>query len=131
MSAAGTARLMMLAVAGLNVVLNLLSLASALPRIRQHMLDGVLSEHFADVLRAVWGYASAGHLALAAVLIGLGLHFPDGGRPAWTVATTIAVYYVLLGPFLFALSIQPHPGFLAFSAIGLALLIPLWVARPL
>ena len=129
MSGPEACRLSALGVGGLQLVMNLLSLARGPRRIREELAAGALSERFADLLSVAWVYGGIANLCIPALLLLLAGPLRTESPLAWRAALVIGGYYVLVGLCTWALGIRRHAGLLVFVAIGLALLIPLWVAR--
>jgi len=122
-------RLSALAVGGLQLALNLLTLARGPRRIREELAAGALSERFADLLSVAWVYGGIANLCIPALLLILAGPLRAKSALAWQAALVIGCYYVLVGLGTYALGIRRHAVLLVFVVLGLALLIPAWVAR--
>jgi hypothetical protein len=129
MSGPEACRLSALGVGGLQLVMNLLTLARGARRIREELAKGALSERFADLLSVAWVYGGVANFCIAALLLLLAGPLRAQNPLAWRAALVIGGYYVLVGLGTYAFGIRRHAGLLGFLVFGLALLIPLWVAR--
>lgn len=88
-----------------------------------------MPERFADLLSVAWVYGGVANLCISALLLLLAGPLRAKSPLAWRAALVIGGYYVLVGLGTWAFGIRRHAGLLVFVAFGLALLIPLWVAR--
>jgi len=122
-------RLSALGVSSLQLALNLLTLARGPRRIREELVAGAVSERFADLLSIAWVYGGIANLCIPALLLLLAGPLRARSPLAWQAAVLIGCYYVLVGLGTYALGIRRHAGLMAFVLLGLALLIPAWLAR--
>jgi hypothetical protein len=129
MSGPEACRVSALAVGGVQLVMNLLSLARGPRRIREELAAGAVSERFADLLSTAWVYGGIANLCIPALLLLLAGPLRAQNPLAWRVALLIGGYYVVVGLGTYALGIRRHAGLLVFLVFGLALLIPAWAAR--
>ena len=129
MSGPEACRLSALGVGALQLVMNLLSLARGPRRIREELAAGAVSERFADLLSVAWVYGGIANLCIPALLLLLAAPLRAQNPLAWRAALLVGAYYVLLGLGTYAFGIRRHAGLLVFVVFGLALLVPLWVAR--
>ena len=129
MSGPEACRLSALGVGALQLVMNLLSLARGPRRIREELAAGAVSERFADLLSVAWVYGGIANLCIPALLLLLAAPLRAQNPLAWRAALLVGGYYVLLGLGTYAFGIRRHAGLLVFLVFGLALLVPLGVAR--
>jgi hypothetical protein len=122
-------RLSALGVGGLQLVMNLLTLARGPRRIREELAQGALSERFADLLSVAWVYGGIANLCIPALLLLVAGPLRAQNPLAWRAALVIGSYYVLVGLGTYTFGIRRHAGLLVFLVFGLALLAPLWIAR--
>jgi len=129
MSGPEACRLSALGVGGVQLVMNLLTLARGPRGIREELAAGALSERFADLLSVAWAYGGVANLCIPALLLLVAGPLRAQNPLAWRAALVIGGYYVLVGLGTYTLGIRRHAGLLVFLVFGLALLVPLWVAR--
>ena len=129
MSGPEACRLSALGVGVLQLAMNLLTLVRGPRRIREELAAGALSERFADLLSVAWAYGGVANLCIPALLLLLARPLRAQNPLAWRAALVIGGYYVLVGLGTYTLGIRRHAGLLVFLVFGLALLVPLWVAR--
>ena len=126
---AALARWLMAGTGGLQLLLNLLSLARGLPRIRQETADGALPERFGDLLSVAWSYSGVANLCVSALLVLVSGPASQGDPVARRVAWAIGLYYVALGPVLYLTGLRRHAGLFVFSLLGLLVLAALRFGR--
>jgi hypothetical protein len=129
MSALETARVAALAVGGLQLLANLVTLVRGPLRIRAEWHAGAVSERFADLLSVAWTYGSVANLCLATLLLFLAAPLREGNEIARRITVLIGLSYVVVGLATYGLGVRRHAGLLVFVLFGLALLVPLWAAR--
>lgn len=129
MSGPEACRLSALGVGGLQLAMNLLTLARGPQRIREELARGAVSERFADLLSVAWVYGGVANLCIPVLLLLLAGPLRAQNPLAWRAAVTIGGYYVLVGLGTYAVGIRRHTGLLVFCVFGLALLVPAWLAR--
>jgi hypothetical protein len=129
MSGPEACRLSALGVGGLQLVMNLLTLARGPRRIREELAQGALPERFADLLSVAWVYGGIANLCIPALLLLLAGPLRAQNPLAWRAALVIGGYYVLVGLGTYTFGIRRHAGLLVFLVFGLALLVALWIAR--
>jgi hypothetical protein len=113
----------------LQVVMNLLTLASGLPKIRQETAAGAVSERFGDLLSVAWAYSGLAGVCLNALLVLVAGPAAQGDLVARRVAWAIGLYYVVLGPALYLVGLRRHAGLLVFCVFGLVILAALRFGR--
>jgi hypothetical protein len=118
-----------LGVGGLQLLANAGALLRGPGRIRAELATGALSERFADLLSVAWVYGTVANLCIAALLLLMAGPLRERSAVGWRVTAAIGVYYVAVGATTYLLGIRRHPGLLVFVAFGLALLVPLFIAR--
>jgi hypothetical protein len=91
--------------------------------------QGALSERVADLLSVAWVYGGIANLCIPALLLLLAVPLRAQNPLAWRAALVIGSYYVLVGLGTYMFGIRRHAGLLVFLVFGLALLVPLWIAR--
>jgi hypothetical protein len=114
---------------GLQLLLNLLTLARGLPRIREETAAGALSERFGDLLSVAWSYSGVANLCVSALLVVVSRPASQGDPVARRVAWVIGLYYVVLGPVLYFTGLRRHAGLFVFSLLGLVVLAALRFGR--
>jgi hypothetical protein len=114
---------------GLQLLLNLLTLARGLPRIREETAAGALSERFGDLLSVAWSYSGVANLCVSALLVVVCRPASQGDPVARRVAWVIGLYYVVLGPVLYFTGLRRHAGLFVFSLLGLVVLAALRFGR--
>ena len=115
-------------VGGLLVALNALHLTFGLARMYRAVGEESVSARLGDALKTGWVISGCANLVLGILLLAL---LPDLGTAnpaAWKAATITAVGLVVIGVAA-VLATGRHIGLLLFSAMGLALLIPLLIWR--
>jgi hypothetical protein len=119
---ASLARWLMAGTGGLQLLLNLLTLARGLPRIRGETAAGALDERFGDLLGVAWSYSGLANLCVSALLVLVSGPASQGEPVARRVAWVIGFYYVVLGPALYLTGLRRHAGLFVFSLLGLLVL---------
>jgi hypothetical protein len=113
----------------LQLVMNLATLATGVPKIRLEMASGEVNERFADLLSVAWSYSGIAGACMSALLVLVATPAAQGDVVARRVAWAIGIYYVVLGPALYLIGIRRHAGLLVFSLFGLVVLAALRFAR--
>ena len=126
---AGFARWLLAGTGGLQFLLNLLTLARGLPRIREETAAGALNERFGDLLSVAWSYSGLANLCLSALLVLVSGPAAQGDAMARRVAWAIGLYYLVLGPALYLTGLRRHGGLFVFSLLGLVVLAALRFGR--
>jgi hypothetical protein len=126
---ATVARWLLAGTGGLQLVMNLLTLASGLPKIRQEKAAGAVNERFGDLLSVAWSYSGLAGVGVGALLTLVAGPAAQGDPVARRVAWAIGLYYVVLGPALYLAGLRRHAGLLVFSVFGLVVLAALRLGR--
>ena len=114
----------------LQLAMNALTLASALPRIRQQTAAGAVDERFGDLLSVAWSHSGIAGAFVGALLVLVAGPAAVGDVVARRIAWAIGLYYVLLGPALYLAGLRRHAGLLVFCIFGLVVLAALRLGRP-
>lgn len=117
-------------VGGLLVLLNGLHLTFGFVRLNQALATESISARLADPLKTGWIISGCVNLILGLVLLWLLPDLASASPVAWKVAVVIALGLVALG-LAAVLATGRHFGLLAFSFLGLSLLVPLLLWRSL
>ena len=115
-------------VGGLLVALNGLHLTFGLARLYRAIGEEGVSTRLADALKTGWVISGCANLLLGLLLLALLPDLGAGSPAAWKAAAITAVGLVVIGVAA-VLATGRHLGLLLFSAMGLALLIPLLIWR--
>lgn len=118
-----------LAVGGFQLLANGASLYRGLARLPQELASEGATERTADLLRTAWVYGTLGNLCVSIVLLVVASGLRTGEPLARHVASTIGIYYLLLGAASYGFAQTRHPALLVFSVLGAALLGTLWLSR--
>ncbi len=123
------ARWLLAGTGSLQLLLNLLTLARGLPRIREQTAAGEVSERFGDLLSVAWSYSGIANLCVSALLVLVSGPASEGDPVGRRVAWAIGLYYVVLGPALYFTGLRRHAGLFVFSLLGLLVLAALRFGR--
>jgi hypothetical protein len=126
---AGLARWLLAGTGVLQLLMNVLTLASGLPKIRQETAAGAVNERFGDLLSVAWSYSGIAGLCVSALLVLVAGPAAQGDPVARRVAWAIGLYYVVLGPALYLTGLRRHAGLLVFCLFGLVVLAALRFGR--
>jgi hypothetical protein len=124
------ARWLLAGTGALQLVMNVLTLVTGLPKIRQETAAGAVSERFGDLLSVAWSYSGIAGACMSVLLVLVAGPAADGNAAARRVAWAIGLYYVLLGPALYLAGLRRHAGLLVFCIFGLVVLAALRFGRP-
>ena len=115
-------------VGSLLLLLNALHLTVGFVRLRRALAAEPIVPRFDDALRTAWLYLGAMGFMSGAMLLWLLPDLGAGSIGAWKGAAGIAGLLIAGGVASYAAT-RKHPGMLALSVMGLALLVPLLIYR--
>jgi len=115
-------------VASLLIILNLLHLTLGFTRLQRALAEQPIPARFADPLRTAWLYIGSVTLLLGILLLWLLPDLSAGSAGAWKAAVGLGVTLIVVG-IASHFATGRHPGLLFFCVLGLALLVPLLLAR--
>ncbi len=129
MTSADLVRSVALGIGSFQLLANGALLFRGFTRLPAELAKEGATPRIADLLRTAWVYGMLGNLCVSIVLVLIASSLRAGEPVARLVASTIGVYYVVLGVAAYAFGPGRHPGMLVFSVLGAALLVTLWLAR--
>jgi hypothetical protein len=116
-------------IGGLQILANGLLLLRGFTRLPRELATEGATTRLAVLLRAAWAYGMLGNLCLGVVLILIAPGLQAGEPLPRRIATTVGAFYALAGGVTYAFTPGRHAGLLGFSAMGMVLLVPLWLSR--
>jgi hypothetical protein len=128
-TAAGVSRNVALAIGIFQLLANGALLIRGFVRLPGELAKEGATMRLGDLLRTAWVYGTLGNVCVSLVLLLVASGLRTGEPLARDVAWAIGVYYLLVGAATYWFGQGRHPGMLAFSALGLALLGALWFSR--
>src|SRR5262245_20345262 len=127
MTALEASRYGALVVGGVQLLANLVLLFRGFARLPAELAKEGASARIAELLRTAWIYGTLANVCISVTLLILASALREGDPAARRVVSMVGSYYLVLGITAYWFAPQRRPGLLAFSALGVALLVPLWL----